>query len=229
MDGIGAKETLDSRGWVTLPSIIDDASCRAFLAHMEERWSALGRPPMHSEEDKVFGSEAIVSPVGMVVPRLIDRYPIARELLVPPAVSAIAREILGPGFELEHVTGVMSDETRPFFFWHHHLGGVVHAKDYEKHEVRYPTLDRVERLSCTFYPVPLDDEQGVMLVHPRKVTDPTAPPFGEMGGPWPVQEALRCPAGSVVLMDQSVWHAVTPMQRPGRRGFIAGFLVPARA
>lgn len=222
---MGARETLEERGWLLFPALIDEARCRDFLGLLESIWSGLGEPATYCREDVFLSPEIIVSPVGMAVLGLLGRHPQARELLLPGPVVEAVGEALGPRYRLENVAGVLSDHTRPFFFWHHHLGGLIDAQDYLKLEERYPILDRLSRLSCTFYPVPLDDEHGVMLLHPRRLRDPTNPISDDMSSPWPGQIELRCPPGSVLLMDQCVWHAVTPMARPGRRAFAAGFLV----
>jgi hypothetical protein len=219
------RQAIVERGWALFPSVVGAAECRAVVAAMEDIWSGLGRPALYSRSDQRHGADIIVSAVGMVAHGLEGRLPRARELLLPPPVAAAVGDLLGPENRLELVSGALSDETRPFLLWHHHVGGIVDAREYRKQRVRYPRFERVERLACTFYPVPLDDDHGVMLVHPRRVTDPTEPPYPDLEAPWPVEEIVRCPAGSVLLADQSMWHAVTPMRVPGRRAFVAGFLV----
>jgi hypothetical protein len=222
-----AREQLEERGWTVFPSVIDSARCDAFLAEVERLWSVLGRPALYSRSDIPCGADAVVCAVGLAMHRLLDRIPASRDLLLPDPVASLVASVLGADYRLEVASAILCDETRPFLFWHHHVGGIVDAKDYGKQEVRYPTFQRIERLSCTFYPVPLDDAHGVMLVHPRRVTDPTDPPYPDMEGPWPVQETIRCPPGSVVVADQSVWHAITPMASKGRRAFGAGFIAPS--
>jgi hypothetical protein len=221
-----ARQQLEDRGWAVFPAVIDPPRCGAFIAEIERIWSSLGNPPLYSRSDISCGTDAVVCAVGLAVHRLLDCLPGARDLLLPDPVTRVVESILGADFRLEVASAVLTDETRPFLFWHHHVGGVVDAQDYLTRPVRYPRFQRIERLSCTFYPVPLDDDHGVMLVHPRRVTDGTEPPFPDMESPWPVQETVRCPAGSVVVADQSVWHAVTPMASRGRRAFAGGFVVP---
>jgi len=226
---MSARQQLEERGWLVFPSVIPPLLCRQFVSDIEAIWSDLGRPALYSRSDVPLGSDVLVCPVGMAVHRLLDRNAGARDLLLPPPVVSVVQSILGAGFRLEVTSGALSDDSRPFLFWHHHVGGLVDARDYLAQPVRYPTFRRIERLSCTFYPVPLDDDHGVMLVQSRQVTDPTEPPYPDMEGPWPGQETVRCPPGSIILADQSVWHAVTPMRMKGRRAFAAGFLVRADA
>lgn len=223
------KRTLEERGWVVFPSVIDPHECRGFLGALEGIWSDLHEPPLYSRTDVRYGADVLVSAVGFTVHRLLERLPGTRDLLLPEPVLRAVESVVGAEFVLDLVSGVLSDTSRPFFFWHHHVGGILEARDYLTQAVRYPRFNRIERLACTFYPTPLDDEHGVMLVHPRRVTDATDPPYADMDGPWPVQETIRCPAGSVLLADQSLWHAVTPMRGSGRRAFAAGFIVPGVA
>jgi len=221
---MNAKEILEERGWLLLPSAVDGARCARLLEVLEGVWSELGRPAIHARGDVHLAPSVIVSPVGMAVFDLLAKLPEARGWLLGP-IESVAREALGDAFRLENVAGVLSDHTRPFFFWHHHLEGLLDAREYLALEERYPIPGRLRRLSCTLYPVPLDDEHGVMLLQPRRIDEPTRPPCEDMDVPWPRQQVLRCPAGSILVMDECVWHAVTPMTRPGHRGFLAGFLV----
>jgi len=85
-------------------------------------------------------------------------------------------------------------------------------------------VSSLERLACTLYASPLDDDHGVMQIWPRPAVGPTAPPFTPGEEPWPGATQLRAPTGSVVVFDQGTWHAVTPMRRTGQRSFF-GFFV----
>ncbi len=219
------RQQLEERGWTVFPSVVEPSRGRELLAELERIWSGLGRPPLYSRSDVPYGEDIVVSAVGMAVHRILDRIPGIRDHLLPHAVVDVVRSILGEDFRLLLASAILTDQTRPFFLWHHLVARLVDARDYLKQPVRYPRFERIERLSCTFYPVPLDEDHGVMLVHPRRVADATEPPYPELESPWPVQETVRCPAGSIVLADQSLWHAVTPMGSEGRRAFAACFLV----
>lgn len=223
------RSALESEGYYVFPSLFDRARCEAVLGELALRWEELGRPPLHARRDVRVGPEAIVSPVGLAFLDHLVRRPDALSLLLPPPVHAAVRAMLGDDFLVENVAAVLADESRPFFLWHHHLGGILDARIYRRLETRYPVFDRVWRLACTFYPVPLDEEHGVMLVRPRALGDPSSPESDALEAAWPSQRELRCPAGSVVLLEQSLWHAVTPMTRPGHRAFVAGFLVAQQA
>lgn len=222
-----AAETLARRGFVLLPSVVSAPECAAYLEAVDASWRELGEPALHSQEDLAVGPNATVSPVGLVLADFLHRHAWAHELLLPPAVRDIASSVLGGDFVLERGAAVLSDHSRPFFFWHHHLLGMMNARDYRALDVRYPVYDVITRLSCTFYPVPLDEERGEMLVMPHRLGEPTAPAYEAMDAEWPGQETVTCPAGSVLVMEQSVWHAVRAMKQPGRRSFLGGFLAQA--
>lgn len=212
---------LHERGFVCLEGLVPAALTDACVAAMEAVWQRLGRPSLFSQADVWHAPEVHVSPVGLTRAGILDELPAARELLLRPELLTLLAAALGPGFSLELGAGVLSDHGRPFFFWHHHVGGI----DGEDHRGRpFPTFGRCERLACTLYACPLDDDHGVMLVSPRSVDASTAPPRPPAAEPWPDAVELRAPTGSVVVLDQGTWHAVTPMRRPGRRVFIAFFV-----
>ena len=215
-------EQLRARGFVTFEGLFDAERAAGFGAQLVQMWRELGEPTLLSREDIHLAPGVHVSPVGLTWAGIVERVPGLAELLLNPRLLALFETLLGPGFELEYGAGVMSDRSRGFFFWHHHVGGI--DADDVRHSKVYPTFDRVERLGCTLYASPLDDRDGVMLVWPRAVVDSTAPPYPPAPAPWPGATELRVNTGSVVVFDQGTWHAVTPMQRGGHRAFF-GFFV----
>jgi hypothetical protein len=214
-------EQLRTQGFTLLDGLIPVAETARYAARMHERWRALGEPGLVSLEDVILEQGVHVSPVGLTCAGILEHVPELASLLLRPELLALFGELLGPGFELEFGAGVISDHTRGFFFWHHHVGGI------DAEDVRgrgYPQFDRIERLGCTLYATPLDDEHGLMLVWPRHADDPTAPPFPPGREPWPGATQVRAPIGSVIVFEQGTWHAVTPMAQPGMRCFF-GFFV----
>ncbi|PRP97467.1 hypothetical protein ENSA5_33600 [Enhygromyxa salina] len=212
---------LRERGFTLLEGLIPADEAAGYGAALEQQWRRLGEPDLVSQEDVILGPGVHVSPVGMTVAGILERVPELAKVLLRPELLALFTDLLGPGFELEFSAGVVSDETRGFFFWHHHVGG-IDAEDVRGRA--YPRFERAERLGCTLYVTPLDAEQGVMLVWPRRVDDSTAPPFPPGREPWPGATEVRAGAGSVIVFDQGTWHAVTPMARSGQR-FFFGFFV----
>jgi hypothetical protein len=216
-----AAEHIRTRGFAVIESLVPRAETERHALAMHEQWRRLGEPGLYSLEDVIVAPGVHVSPVGFTCAGILERVPELAELLLRPQLLAVFGELLGPGFEIEYGAGVLSDRTRGFFFWHHHVGGI------DAEDVRgrgYPRFDRIERLGCTLYTNPLDDEHGEMLVWPRRADDSTEPPFPPGREPWPGATRVCAPIGSVVLFDQGTWHAVTPMTRAGLRCFF-GFFV----
>jgi hypothetical protein len=215
-------EELRTRGFTLLPALVDPAEVAGYAAALREQWRRLGEPELVAQVDRVLEPGVHLSPVGLTFAGVVERIPELAALLLRPDLRALFGALLGPAFELEYGAGVISDHTRGFFFWHHHVGG-IDAEDVRRFG-EYPRFDRVERIGCTLYASPLDDEHGVMLVWPRRADDPTKPPFTPGREPWPGAVEVRAPAGSVIVFDQGTWHAVTPMRREAQRSFF-GFFV----
>jgi hypothetical protein len=216
-----AAEQLRTRGFAVLDSLIPATETARHAHVMHEHWRRLGEPALFSHEDVILEPGVHVSPVGLTCAGILERVPELADVLLRPELLQLFAALLGPGFELEYGAGVISDHTRGFFFWHHHVGG-IDAEDVRGQE--YPQLDRIERIGCTLYASPLDDEHGCMLVWPRRADGPTAPAFTPGREPWPGATEVRVPIGSVIAFDQGTWHAVTPMRQPGLRCFF-GFFV----
>jgi hypothetical protein len=218
---LDAAEQIRTQGFAVLESLVPEREAVRHAQALHEQWRRLGEPGLYSLEDEILAPGVQVSPVGFTCAGILARIPELAELLLRPELLAVFAELLGPGFELEYGAGVISDQTRGFFFWHHHVGG-IDAEDVRGHG--YPRFDRVERIGCTLYATALDEGCGEMLVWPRRADDPTDPPFPPGREPWPGATRVRAPIGSVVLFDQGTWHAVTPMTRAGMRCFF-GFFV----
>ena len=78
----------------------------------------------------------------------------------------------------------------------------------------------------------LDDltpETGELLVYPRRVEDPTRPPFDPAQEDWDGQVELACRSGTVVLLEQNTWHAARGKRSPGLRAFVACYFTASYA
>ncbi|KIG15517.1 hypothetical protein DB30_05540 [Enhygromyxa salina] len=212
---------LRANGYTLLDSLIPADATQRYAAALRAQWRRLGEPALVSQADVVLEPGVHVSPVGMTCAGILERIPELAQVLVEPQLLALFTELLGPDFELEFGAGVVSDETRGFFFWHHHVGG-IDAEDLRG--AGYPSFERIERLGFTLYASPLDDAHGVMQVWPRGVQTSTAPAHPPGREPWPGAAQVRAPIGSVVVFEQGTWHAVTPMTHAGQRCFF-GFFV----
>lgn len=215
----GARQ-LSTQGFTLLEGLLPGDLVALLAERMRRQWHAHGAPALFSQADVIVSDRVHVSPVGMTVAGILEPIPEAARVLLRPELMALVGAVLGPGARIELGAGVVSDHTRPFFFWHHHVGGI----DGADLRGRYPAVERIERLVCTAYLCPLDEEHGTMLVWPRAVGEPTAPPYPPGREPWPGCLEVRAPPGSVILFDQATWHAVTPMKRSGMRSFVAFFV-----
>lgn len=213
---------LREQGFTRFEGLIPRAITDQFAAALRAEWERLGQPGLYSREDIWLEPGVHVSPVGMTCAGVLGRVPSTAALLLQPELLALFQAILGDGFELELGAGVVSDDSRPFFFWHHHVGG-IDGED-QRRVGTYPSFAQSQRLACTLYCSPLDEAHGTMLVWPRAITDSTAPPFAPGAEPWPGASLIRAPIGSVIVFDQGTWHAVTPMTRPGQRYFVSFFV-----
>ncbi|AKF03215.1 hypothetical protein [Sandaracinus amylolyticus] len=214
-----------TQGHAVIEGAVPEHLVETLADKMREQWRAHGAPKLFSQRDVSIGERVHVSPVGMAMYGILEPIPEAAHIALLPEVRGVVETLLGPRARLELAAGIVSDHTRPFFFWHHHVGGI----DGEDVRGTYPPIDRIERIVCTTYLCPLDDAHGTMLVWPRRVGEPTAPPRPPGSEPWPGCVELRAPAGSIVFFDQPTWHAVTPMKREGLRAFIAFFVTRADA
>lgn len=210
-----------ARGFTTYAGLVPPDRTGRLAQALRELWHEHGEPRPYSRHDIHLADGVEITPVGFTVHGLLARIPAVSALLRRPELLALFRELLGDGFELEMVSGIVSDHTRPFFFWHNHVGG-IDGEDYRGRSMS--TFRRPERLVCTFYLSPLDDEHGMMLVYPRAIDDPLDPPLEPGRDPWPGALEVRAPAGSVLVVDQATWHAVTPMSREAQRSFVGAFV-----
>lgn len=227
VDPLAHAQRLLTRGYTSVPGLLSGAQIDELCQGLQTLWIGADRPHLYSREDHCVGeADLVVSPVGMVVSGLLRRMPQVRACLLDPILHEIFAAVLGLGYRLEIVVGVVSDADRAFFRWHHHVGG-IDADDFRSQRI-YPRFSRSERLVCTLYGCSLDDEHGTMQIVPRRIDEPSDPPVDDLhqpgrGSGGEVDE-LRLGAGSAVLLEQSTWHAVTPMRRPGQRHFVAFYV-----
>ena len=207
-----------ARGWTILPRPLDANALEKLVTTLDRLRSTVASTPLHARDDLVVADDAKVSAVGLAFFGLLERAPELGEMFARPELVALLHEILGAELDLEQCTGVLSDETRPFFFWHNHRGGIDGA---DFRESPGPAPARIERLVCTFYGTPLDAENGRMWICSRRVGDALEPPHPPGREPWPDARAIEAPAGSILVLDEATWHAVAPMTRAGTRRFAA--------
>jgi len=171
-------------------------------------------------------SEAVsLTPTGLAIDRLFKLCPHLVSTVLRPEVIASLRTVLGSDMRLELVGAAVSDETRPFFRWHTHIGGVEERE--RLREQAWPAVDGVRRVLCLLYLDDLDEDGGPLLVLPRRVGDPTAPPGDIDARSWPGEAEIRAPAGTVVALDQCTWHAARSRRGTGLRMFVGAYFAAA--
>jgi len=212
---------LESRGFTVFESLVPESTTAPIRDGLEAIWDRAGRPKLYAWEDVCVGEGLTVSPVGMAVSGVLRRLPVIVDMLLHQRLHELFAEVLGVGYELEMVSGIVSDRSRAFFFWHNHIGG-IDGEDYRGRP--HPRVSDVERLACTYYASPLDAAHGTMLVHPRARGDATEAPQPETLEQWEGAIELTAPVGSVLVLDQCTWHSVKPMSCGGRRYFVGSFV-----
>ncbi len=212
---------LHERGWATVEGVLNADDLDTLWQGVRGGWQERGSPPLFSQEDVPLDPASHVSPVGMTVFGAAARLPGMTRILRHPGLLALLQAALGPELEIELSAAILSDQTRPFFFWHNHVGGIDGEDFRGRDDLRFA---RTERVAITTYLAPLDDAHGVMLLHPRRLADPIAPPYTPGRAHWEGEVEQRCPAGTTVVLDQATWHAVTPMQITAQRAFVSFFV-----
>lgn len=209
------------RGYAVLPGLFPEEAISRLDRAVTELVRQASPPVMVAPEGAyvpVRGRAAGVHHVGFGLFRLLDDRPELAGAIFQPALTSVLRALLGDDMELELVAAIVSDETRPFLRWHSHIGGNESGFDPERDG--WPRFSEVQRVNTLVYLNDIDDETGPLLVHPRRVDEPTAPP-GDVLAEWRGQVAVRVPRGSVVILDQATWHAARPKRSPGLRMFVS--------
>ncbi|MBX3125322.1 MAG: phytanoyl-CoA dioxygenase family protein [Polyangiaceae bacterium] len=230
--GVGHARELRERGYCVLENAWSREEVTRLREGVEEsvRRAALGR--MWSEVPE--GDEVMVTASGVVITRFFAQHPDLAELLIKPEVVAVLREAFDGPVALETAVAGVSDASRPFVRWHTHIGGLDDGEHREgpagrgdSASVHWPHLERIERVGTLLYLDELDDETGPLLVYPRAVGDPTAPPHPSTGTHWDGEVALRAAPGTLVILEQCTWHAAERMSRSGHRSWIGCYYRPA--
>lgn len=222
-----AAQELTERGYVTFEKIYTEAEIDFLRAHLISYWETIGKPLLYTNPPYSPAPDVVYGPAGLLFLKLATKYPDLAPRLFKPKVIAAIRQFLGEDMHLELNVATLSDRARPFFDWHVHIGAVDEA--YYNHNRPFPSFERPERVIHLLYLDGLSKDNGPLLVLPRKITDPTSPPFDTKLTTWPGQVEVTCPPGSVVVMEQCTWHAVCRMQTPGTRAFVGSYFAASDA
>jgi len=222
-----AADEVRSRGWAILEGLYAPGALDAFRDAVDRIHASFGAPALTARHPIWLDDHVEVAGPGFAVYQLLRYAPeLAPHLFAEPAVDAL-RALLGPTMHLELVGAVMSDETRPFTEWESHLGGIDDER--WRKEGKRPRQDAVRRVVHFLFLEDLDEVSGPWRALPRAVGDPVDPPASIHELDWPGVEEITAPAGSVLLLEESVWHAVVPRRAPGRRRFIGAYFASPEA
>jgi hypothetical protein len=155
----------------------------------------------------------VFHPALALLPDLAPFY--ANELVVDAVRAA-----LGDEPRLAHSGALVGDATRAFTPWHYHRSDALDPAVWDPWRRERPT--RVTRVLANCYLDGCDDDLGPLLLLPRRCDDPLAPPSREATSDWSGAIALQLAPGTVVVFDQSVWHAARPARVERRRRLLGG-------
>ncbi len=213
-----AAQLVRRRGYAFLDGLYDPAELAELAATLDALRARFGADALTAREPVWLADNVEVAGPGLAIYQLLGFAPAMAPRLFKPDAIAVVRELLGEDMHLELVGGVLSDETRPFTEWENHLGGIDDER--WRRQGKRPRNTRINRVLHFVFLEPLDEDSGPWRVLPRSVGDPVDPPAPTRELDWPGVDSLSCDAGSVLLLEESVWHAVVPRQLPGIRRFI---------
>jgi hypothetical protein len=224
---VRAVDELFEQGYTVFESAYSTEEVNYFRDVLMRVYDAIGRPALSANPPYRPALDVEVGPAGIVFHKLTTHHPEMAPRLYKRHIIETIRCLLGEDMHLELPAGVLSDSTRPFFNWHVHIGGVDDA--YCNNKRAFPTFERSERVTTLIYLDDLTEDNGRLLVYPRKLTDPTRPPHDVNLEHWHGQVEIGCPRGSLVILEQCTWHAADRKQSPGLRGFIGSYFASSTA
>ena len=220
-----ALQQLRQHGYCVFKSAYNDDEVAWMRRTLMEAYDGLGRPALRASPPVRPAEDVEVGPAGLIFHKLTRRWPEMAARLYKPHIIATMRALMG-GLVLELPAGVLNDASRPFFDWHVHIDGADDA--YYKNQRPYPRFTRSERVIHLLYLDDMHEEMGRLLVYPRRITDPTEPPFERTLQWWQGAVEVDCPRGSVVVLEQCTWHAARCMTTEGIRAFVGSYFASGR-
>jgi hypothetical protein len=213
-------------GYTLLPGLYDAATVQALRDALTDLHAEVGHLPLYAREPIRDTPHTEISSTGLVFFHLLGWRPGLAPLLMHPTALQVVRDILGLQPRIELVGAVMTDHTRPFFEWHNHVGGPDDEDIRVSGEVR-PTSMRPQRLSYLIYLDEATIDDGPLLVLPGRPTDTRHAPEPRDRIRWQGDVAVTWPAGSVLLIDETTWHAVPQRTHPGLRRWVGAYFAAA--
>lgn len=209
-----------TRGFALLPAVHPPESLTRIDRALDAIHGRYGSPPLTGQGATWLDEGVEIAPPGLALYGLLRFAPALAPDLFRPEPLAVLEAVLGPEMHLELVGAVLSDETRPFTEWESHAGGIDDER-WRKSGKR-PRRQAIVRMVHFLFVDPLTDAGPWQLI-PRAIGDPVDPE-GDIHEPdWPSAEPITAEAGSVLLLEESVWHSVRPLSVPGRRRFVGSY------
>lgn len=222
-----AAAELRQRGYTLLPGLYGEQDLADFRAALDRLRAQFAAPALTARDPIWLAENVEIAGPGLAFYQFLGFVPELAPRLFRPEAMAVLRTLLGDDMHLELVGGVMSDETRPFTEWESHLGGIDDER-WRKASKR-PRNAEIMRIVHFLLLDDLSEESGPWRVIPREVGGPVDPPASIDELDWPGSDTITCAAGTVLLLEESVWHAVVPRKTPGMRRFIGSYFVSREA
>ena len=220
-------DAIVTTGYAVFPDACAPSGVATLVEAIEGIVREVAPPALYAPATVRLRDDVSITPTGLAISRVLGRRPDLAPLVLAPVVIDAIREVLGTDMRLELVGAVVSDASRPFFRWHTHIDGEEEGSRYRGGT--WPVVEEANRVLTLLYLCDLDDESGPLLVLPRKVGDPTAPPASIDVAPWPGQVEVRARAGTLVALEQCTWHAAYSKKSAGRRMFVGCYFAAADA
>ncbi|MFO7564876.1 MAG: hypothetical protein R6X02_19685 [Enhygromyxa sp.] len=202
------SQQLIDRSYAVLPGHWDPAKLARIRAALLGIYARLDHPPLWSSKPRWQGENVEISDTGLVIHKLLSFDPELHADLIDPQVVEIIRGALGHDMHLEFAGAVITNHTRPFFKWHNHVGGIEDEK-YRRLGLR-PAIERPERIAMIVYLDEMGPGTGQLLIHPHRVSGAADPPGPIEQLHWEGQVEVSGGPGTVVMIDQTTWHAALP-------------------
>ncbi|MEZ4372603.1 MAG: hypothetical protein R3B07_17385 [Polyangiaceae bacterium] len=213
-----ATRQLQQECFAVLPGLYGAAEVERLKSCVCSVYESLGSPVPYGEGSEWPTENVEVSRTGLVLHKLLNFSPELQQGLLHPDAVEVVRGVLGERMHLEFVAALICDDRRPFFPWHMHVGGIDDER-YRRLGLT-PNYRRHERVAMIIYLEEMSEGSGQLLVHPRDINDATEAPHPTDLREWPGQTRVVGPPGTVVMMEQSTWHAVLPRVQRSPRIFV---------
>ncbi len=210
-----AASSLLERGYAVLPSLLDARQRAHVAAVLDEVIVRDAVPAIHG--------------FGFAIHPLLTRDRRVGPYYAHPLVMAAASRLLGDAAHVVHTGARVSDPAHApngeRVGWHNH----AYTQDLIEIAPGDPRRGlRPERLLFGWYLDGSDDDNGALVVLPRRFDDLLAP-LGAHDQPWPGEVAVHVPPGSAVMFTVDLWHAVRAPRATAKRRRLMGAHIQGRS